>query len=253
MTKSYWANRSLNWQKMISPWAPTQEVVDIHKGIVDPTKRVLLLGVTPELANAYNIVVSVDKELGMIENVWPGDTQFKQAINADWLSINLPHAFFYGVLGDGSINMLSDSTQVSEMFIRILDWLKPGCPFSCRFFTRPSVPFTDEFIQSQLAHPNFSVFRRMLTLYLAEKNNPWVPVESILTLFNELFPDRSNMPWDQDTVSVVDAYAGSSAKIWFPTRSELVDLVPRLAKNIRFVESSTYELAEHCPVLTFTR
>ena len=43
----------------------------------------------------------------MIENVWPGDTETKMAVNAGWESF-LPGKKFDGVIGDVALTMLAE-------------------------------------------------------------------------------------------------------------------------------------------------
>jgi hypothetical protein len=57
-----------------------------------------LLGVTPQIALAYQHVTAVDREPAMIANVWPGDTETKRVIKDNWLTVNLPSASFDGIL-----------------------------------------------------------------------------------------------------------------------------------------------------------
>ena len=69
---------SNNWDKLKAPARPTQSVIDTYKSLI-PEGNIYLLGVTPEIANSYENVLAVDRDIKMIENVWPGDTDTKMA------------------------------------------------------------------------------------------------------------------------------------------------------------------------------
>jgi len=251
MTTTHWAARSLHWKTMGPPLQPNQEIVDCFHSIIPCSKHIMLMGVTPQIANAYANVTAVDREPAMIANVWPGDTATKRAINANWLSVDLPAESFDGVIGDGSINML-DISDVSFMFKRAISMLKPGGVFACRMFTRPDTPVKLDQLYQEAVTPtvNFSAYRRLLPMYLAEVHGPVVPVSQISTLFDQLCPDRSQVSWTAEQLSKIDDYRNSDTTTWFPTRDEILKLSP---KGSRFVDVGTYDIADTCPILTFTK
>jgi len=251
MTTTHWAARSLHWNAMGPPLQPNQEIIDCFHSIIPCSKHIMLMGVTPQIANAYANVIAVDREPAMIANVWPGDTETKKAINANWLAVNLPAESFDGIIGDGSINML-DISNVPFMFNRAMSMLKPGGVFACRMFTRPDTPIELDQLYQEAASPtvNFSAYRRLLPMYLADLHAPVVPVNQISTLFDQLFPDRSLLPWTAEQLSKIDDYRNSDTTTWFPTRNELLKLSP---KDARFIDVGTYDIADTCPILIFTK
>jgi SAM-dependent methyltransferase len=251
MTTTHWAARSLHWKTMEPPLQPNQEIVDCFHSLIPCSKRIMLMGVTPQIANAYANVVAVDREPAMIANVWPGDTATKQAINANWLTVDLPAESFDGIIGDGSINML-DIGDVSFMYNRAISMLKPGGVFACRMFTRPDTPIELDQLYQEAISPtvNFSAYRRLLPMYLAEIHGPVVPVSQISILFDQLFPDRSHVSWTAEQLSKIDDYRNSDTTTWFPTRDELLELSP---KGSRFVDVGTYDIADTCPILVFNK
>lgn len=255
-TSTHWNAVSQHYNIGEPPLIPNQEVIDYFYQRVPRTANILMLGVTPLIANAYDNVTAVDRELAMIESLWAGDSATRQAVNDNWLSVSLPNNQYSGVLGDGSINMLTNEQDVMALFERALNWLKPGGYFVCRFFTRPNMPVTLEQLQTQAIKPtmNFSAFKRLLPAYIAEQTgNAWVTTKSMALLFNELFPDRTILPWDEFNLASIDKYARGDGVTWFPNRQEVFDLVPKSAKHVQFVDVGTYDLAEHCPILEFAR
>jgi SAM-dependent methyltransferase len=255
MSKTHWAARSQHWGKIGPPLVPNQEVVDAFLSLVPADNHILLLGVTPQLANTYSEVTAVDFSPPMIERVWPGNTETKRAIEADWLTVELASNQFDAVLGDGSINMVGYPDDIKYLFTRAYDWLKPGGRFAMRFFTRPDTPITREQLITEALNPtmSFSAYRRLLPMYIADQEGSYILTRKMLDLFNELFPDRSVLKWPEDHMTSIDSYKDTISTGWYPTRAELLEFVPPGATDIRFIESGTYEIAHTCPILTFTK
>ena len=255
MMKTHWEDRSKQWGKIGPPLNPNQEIVDALTDLIPIDHRILLLGVTPQVANTYTHVTAVDFSPPMIERVWPGDTETKRAIEANWLTIEMANDQFDGIIGDGSINMVSYPTDVRAVFERCYHWLKPGGRFAMRFFTRPDEPITREYLLAEAGNPtvNFSAFRRLLPMHIAHIEGSCVPHTRTLELFEELFPDRSVLKWDTEHISSMDAYRGTTTSTWFPTRSEILEFVHPRAQDVHFVDVGTYDIAHTCPILTFTR
>ena len=251
MTTTHWADRSRAWGRNGPPLQPNQEIIDCFASLVPLSANILLMGVTPQIAEAYTHVTAVDREPAMIENVWPGNTETKRAINDNWLSVELAENYYDGIVGDGSINMLA-LNDVPVMLAKAQRLLRPGGTFACRMFTRPDKPITKERLHAEAKNPtvNFSAYRRLIPMYIASQNGPVVPVKLILNLFDQMFPDRTILPWTPEQMSTMDAYRNSESTTWFPTRDEIFDLAP---EGSRYIESGTYDIADTCPILTFTK
>ena len=255
MSKTHWADRSQHWGKIGPPLIPNQEVIDAFTALIPKDSNILMLGVTPQIANAYNSVTAVDFSPSMIERVWPGNTTTKRAIEADWLTVDLDQEFD-GVLGDGSINMVGYPHEIRFLFKRTYTWLRPGGRFAMRFFTRPDEPVTREYLLEEGLNPTmgFSAYRRILPMYIAaNEGNSCIRSSRMLEVFDELFPDRGVLKWDPEHITSIDAYRGTTTTSWFPTRSEILDFVYAESKDAGFVDAGTYEIANTCPILTFTR
>jgi SAM-dependent methyltransferase len=224
---------------------PNHEIIDGFTSLVPTNGHILLLGVTAKVHAAYEHITAVDYSEAMIERVWPGNTTTKTASLDNWLTVDLPEGTF-----DGSVNMLAYPVEVRQLFKRSLQWLKPGGVFACRMWTRPDEPVTKERIlaEASTGAMSFTAFRRLFNMLIAERDGSIFPVTKIAELFDEMFPDPSVLPWP-DTSSI-DAYRTSTATSWFPTRQEILDLAPA---GSRFVDVGTYEIAETCPILTFTK
>ena len=247
---THWAARSLTYGQSGPPLNPNQEIIDGFTSLVPVSGHILLLGVTAKIHAAYEHITAVDYSEAMIERVWPGNTETKQVQYANWLEVELLENTFDGILGDGSVNMLAYPAEVRQLFKRSLQWLKPGGVFAARVWTRPDVPVTRERILAEAANPTmgFTAFRRLFNMLIADRDGSVFPVTKIAELFDDMFPDPSVLPWP-DTSSI-DPYRTSTATSWFPTRQEILDIAPQ---GSHFVDVGTYDIADTCPILTFTK
>ena len=256
MTNTHWAARSQHWGKIGPPLVPNQEVIDAFTASIPTDKKILMLGVTPQIANAYTHVTAVDFSPPMIERVWPGNTETKQAIEADWLTVDLADNQFEGLLGDGSINMVGYPHDIKFLFERSYRWLKPGGTFAMRFFTRYTEPVTKEYLLAEGLNPTmgFSAYRRLLPMYVAEiDGKSCIHQYRMLEVFDEMFPDRSILKWNPEHIKSMDSYKGTTTTSWFPSRQEILNFVHPDAKDVHFIDAGTYELADACPILIFTK
>jgi ubiquinone/menaquinone biosynthesis C-methylase UbiE len=256
MSKTHWAARSQHWGKIGPPLQPNQEVIDAFTALIPVDKRILMLGVTPQIANAYTDVTAVDFSPSMIEHVWPGNTETKHAYEDNWLTVGIEDEQFDALLGDGSINMVGYPHEIKFMFERSYRWLKPGGTFAMRFFTRPTTDITKEQLVEEAMNPtmSFSAYRRLLPMYVAaSEGNSCIRQSRMLEVFDEMFPDRSQLKWDPDHITSIDSYRDTTTTSWFPTRAEILEFVPSAAKDVRFVDAGTYDIANTCPILTFKR
>jgi hypothetical protein len=256
MTTSHWAQRSQHWNRSQPPLRPDPAAVQLIQDLIgNTTSDILLLGVTRELTQAFENVVAVEREPGMISNVWLGDTDSKRVIHNDWLKVQFPHERFGGAVGDGSINQVAFPHDQLELLDRILDWLEPGGVFACRMYTRPDTPITLDDLRREGLTPtiNWSAYRRMLSMYLAEIEGQTIHTRNITAVFDELFPDRSILPWTQQELEMIDTYATSKLQSCLPTRKELEQIIPSRARDVQFIDVGNYDLAHCCPVLTFKK
>lgn len=261
MNMSHWEKHADQWSHIQPPLRPSQDVVRRLQDLVGRSSdSVLLLGVTPELADAFDHVLAIDKSAAMIANVWPGDALRKHALRGDWLDIPDADAQFSGVVGDGSPNALSDLGEIRRLFTRIGNLLMPGGRFACRLYERPKTPFSLDDLLESTAGPgilNFHAFKWQLAMHIAELTQGVVPVALILRRFEELLPDRSVLGartgWPRALIDTIDAYRGSTVAYTFPSRGEIVDALPPGIADVQFQDCGDYDLAPFCPILTFRK
>jgi hypothetical protein len=258
---NHWNRYHARWSKILPPLRPNHEVVANVQSLVGfPQATVLLLGVTPELAGAFDNVHAIDKSAEMIANVWPGDTPTRKATQGNWLSPMGHQANVDAVIGDGSLNAIWYPDEVRSVIHNAMAALVPGGIFICRMFERPGQPYSQRHLQRVTAEPaqmNFHAFKWQLAMHLAHEQGTNVAVASILEKFNEMWPDRQALSdvtgWDRDTIDSIDVYRGSDIVYSFPDRAEITAVVPDGATGVSFTNSGTYELADRCPLLSFRK
>jgi hypothetical protein len=161
---------------------PGNAVIDEVKRLVGQRQSpILLLGVTPELAHAFDMVQAVDRNPAMFDSVWPGDTEFKKARVGDWLQLEDPDDSFLEVIGDGSLNSLTYPDDISWPIGILARLLSTGGIFACRLFERPTVPTTLDAILAAPRSPakfNFHALKCMIATQLAAERGANVPADN---------------------------------------------------------------------------
>lgn len=258
---THWQKYHAAWSKLEAPLRPNADTLNKVKELTgDISGPVLLLGVTPELANSFDHVLGVDKNKAMIDHVWPGDSNTKKALHADWLDLDEPKDHFAAAVGDGSLNSVNSLREIRLLLLRVVDFLASGGRFACRLYERPERPFTEEHLletASRWATLNFHAFKWQLAMHLAENGGASIPVVLIRERFNELFPDRDRLArdtgWPRDIIDMIDIYKGSPTLYVFPNRREFLSVLPAGISNVRFEACGSYDLAECCPMLAFSK
>ena len=250
MIKTQWDDRSKNWTSG-PPLTPNEEVIDYLKSQIAFDANILVLGVTKQFYQAFDNITAVDRESVMIDRVWLGDTDTKHAILNDWLTVDLPDNNFDAILGDGSLNMLVNPKDIQKVVDHCREWLTPEGKFICRMFIRPDQPITREYLLKEAANPtvNWTAFRRLVPMVLAAEQGAFVSWAKVYTFFNELFPDRSRLPYTAEQLPRMDAYQDVTTSTWFPTRREILDLIP----DAEFVDVGTYDIAELFPLIVIKK
>lgn len=258
---SHWTTNSTHWGKLQAPLRPNTDVVAcVRKLTGDPTGPVLLLGVTPELADAFAVVQAIDKNPGMIANVWPGDGPNKRAEQGDWLDLDRSERRFSAAVGDGSLNCTCSLRELRSLLAVARDVLAPGGRFACRLFERPANSFTAADLAdtaSGRAKLNFHAFKWQIAMHLAGQVGAAIPVALILQRFNELHPDRDELAkrtgWPREAIDTIDIYLGSPVVFVFPDRAEFTAALPDGIGDVRFSDCGSYDLANCCPILSFRK
>ena len=258
---SHWQRYASRWSQIAPPLRPTEEIVRFTQSNVgDAQARVLLLGVTPELADAFEHVHAIDKSSQMIATVWPGDTATKRAVMADWLYTTEPASHFDAAIGDGSLNNVQFPREIKTLMRNVARVMKPGGRFCCRLFERPERAITEDdlrkVVQGGSGH-GFHAFKWQFAMHLAARVGANLPVALILQVFNDMFGDRDALAkatgWSRAAIDTIDVYRGSPVVYAFPDRKEFRSALPDSVTDVKFAACGTYDLAPLCPMLTFVR
>lgn len=220
-------------------------------------QRVLLLGVTPALTVIGRELVAVDRSPKMIANVWPGDDGRRRVAEADWRWMD-PGGDFSAVIGDGSFNCLVYPAGYEQVLARLTVLLRRPARFAVRFFVTPdpceSVEALGEATLAGWVESIHALKWRLAMAIVAEQESANIAVTDILSRFDALFPDRTELArqtgWTIDEIETLDFYRGSSDVLSFPSVTQIEAVIPAGFANVRLLKSGEYDLAERCPVVT---
>jgi SAM-dependent methyltransferase len=246
----------LRWKRSQPPLRLHPDVpVAVARHLEPGDDPVLLLGVTPELADIAAHVVAMDWNEAMIASVWPGDTSARRAMLGDWRSMALPDKSMAAAVGDGCFTMLSypeDARLLIEQLARVL---RPGARAVIRCFATPEegedvLAVRDASYAGGIGFHAFKLrFNQAVTL---ESGRMSITSDDLFRRFQALFPDREALSrasgWSLETIAEMDAYRGAASIHSYPSRSRLLELVPDGMRDAFFAPSGDYPLAERCPL-----
>ena len=257
-----WLKHSENWNRLHSPMKPAPSDVAHYQQLVGQGP-VMMMGVTQELYSAFDDITAFDRDAAMISSVWLGDTETKRVIQKDWLSIEFDTApNFAGIIGDCALPMLADTDKMRQFQERCFNWLRPGGVFVQRLFERPAPvrPYTRENLKAVMGKPaaiNFHAFKWMLCMTIAAESGYQIKDTERYALFNELCSDRDSLSattgWTRDSIDTIDLYLDGTTTVAFCDREEYLSTVPADAVDIQFTYMTDYDLAEHCPIMSWRR
>lgn len=244
------------------PLRPNEEVIAEYERLVaGHAARVLLLGVTPGLADIGAEVEAVDKNETVIARGWPGNRDRRRAYKADWLALPFPARRFTAAVGDGALNSVGRFRDYRPLLEELERVLEPGAPIVTRVYARPAdgepvAAVAAAALSGEI--PVFNAFKWRLAMALvAEAGEPDIEVERIKAAFDRLFPDRGALAaaarWEMDDIATIDIYAGSRVIYSFPTLDEIRAIVPASLSEMRVVPAGTYALAERCPLIVLRK
>ncbi len=255
-----WRSHSRQWALVGPPLRPSPfdvaVVHDVAGGFGRPP-RVLLLGVTPEVAClAWPVgtrLRAVDRSVEMIGEVWPrhGLPEGAVAEVGDWEALPMDRGADL-VVADGAFICLPWPLGAAGLLARVAGALAPDGRAVLRFFVRPdrSEPIdqvADDLWMGRLA--GFNTFKLRLLAAVAG-DGPQVRLADVHEAFEQIVPDRAalarRLGWDLAVIGTIDAYRGSEAVYALPTRDE-VALAVAVAFRVEAVCVGDYQLAERCP------
>lgn len=239
------------------PLCPDAQIVAAYaRAIEGHDARILLMGVTEELADLGKTTVALDISRTMIADAWPGDTDRRKAVRGNWLDMPFAKREFTAAVGDGVLAAIPASgyATLAAQFAKVL---VPGARIALRTYETPEPGETVAEVRGAAmsgAITGFHAFKWRLAMAIAHENrSAAVPVAQIHETFERAFPDRVALGaatgWSEDEIAEIDAYAGKVFVYQFPNRREILAHLPAGFAHARFEPSGTYELAERCPLL----
>jgi SAM-dependent methyltransferase len=233
------------------------DVANFRAAIAGSDRRVLLLGVTPELSVLGQSLVAIDGSPSMVERIWPGDREGRRAILGEWSALPFDDGSFDAVIGDGSLN--SAPHQVGKVLTEAKRVLAPAGRAAFRLFASPEAPESLEAIEQDVTGGrggNIHALKWRIGMALAA-SDPCATVfsRSILDQFNRMFPDREGLAaatgWTRDEIATVDAYVDSDHSLAFWTLPDTIALAAPHFATASVADGTGYPLAERCPTVTF--
>src|ERR1044071_10147553 len=96
LTGAGWRNFAEVFGRLAPPLRPSPtDVANLGRAIAHEDKRILLLGVTPELSVLGRELTAVDNSPRMLAHVWPGDRECRRAILGDWTDLPFADGSFH--------------------------------------------------------------------------------------------------------------------------------------------------------------
>ena len=220
------------------------EVAAGYRAVIGPrAHRVLLQGVTPELADVGGSLVAIDQNPAMVATIWPGDTARRRAVVGNWFDLPFRAQRFDAAIGDAGLSILAFPASQARIFAELERVLRPGGVVAMRVFRSPEGRETaeslhDEAFAGRIA--GFQAFKLRLAMSIvASDSDPNVPVRRIREAFELQFPDRDALSrcsgWSLDDIATIDLYEHSAEIYSFPTERQLASVVPSAFTPIRFV------------------
>ncbi|MBZ9795999.1 class I SAM-dependent methyltransferase [Mesorhizobium sp. ES1-4] len=237
---------------------PPQEAVETYNRALDLlSSHVLMLGVTPELAGLGRRMLAVDESAEMIANIWPGDTEAREAVAGDWLDLPVAEASMEAVIGDGCLSALGSSAARQALFAAITRVLKSDGRAGLRLFASSEAPDDPKDVRALAYSGGIATFHELkwrvaMTATGAAPDHA-VPVKAIVERFDALFPDREELSasagWELPVIGTIDVYRNSSAIYSFAPVAALIEEAEAFFADVGVTSTGSYGLANRCPLL----
>lgn len=252
-----WPKHSNNWGKLGPPLKPAPTVIEKYKELV-PNDKVLMMGVTPEIYDAFDNILAIDHNPSMITNVWSGDTDTKKAIVGDWITYTTDEKFD-GIVGDIALTLMGDKTTITNFNNKSFNWLNNNGVMAQRIFHRPQTDLPYEYLvllTTSTAPVNWHAYKWLLHIYLATSTKTQrIKQSAVRDLFNKIVPDRNILSqitgWHIDAINTIDFYENATQEVTVLSKDEWLDTVPKAAADVEFVYTEGYDICNIFPILKY--
>ena len=220
--------------------------------------RVLLLGVTPELATLRwppgTRLRAIDRSQAMIDAIFPAGLPIDAAaVLGDWLALPCAAASIDLALGDGSSSLLEFPAGYRKLATELRRVLARDGRVVLRLFTAPDqhepLPAVAAALAAGAIHSLHALkWRIAMAIQPADRN---VAVVEILRAFEGMVPDRGALAqrtgWAPETIATIDVYRESNIVYSFPTLTEVRAVFDDFVETA--CHTPRYELGARCPTL----
>jgi SAM-dependent methyltransferase len=265
MSGDSWPTIARLWEKLGPPLRPSPEDVEVVERVAGEAdaRRVLLLGVTPELATCAwpegALVTAVDRSTEMIAHVWPSSRVRPgvRALAGDWRALPLEDGSVDLVAGDGVFTVISYPADARLLIEELARVLGGRGRFVVRAFVPPASPESPDDVVRDLRAGRirgFHAFKWRFLMSLVPPGSTRVKLGDAWEAWNGLVPDPAAtvraLGWSEDVLATIDAYRGAPTAYEFPSVARIVEIAsPRFVLRATHVQG--YELGERCPTLAF--
>lgn len=266
--EAHWRRFAAQFALLDSPLRPCAEDVSILEEMLaaEPgvfgagaKKRAWLLGVTPEIATAdwppEVELVAVERVQAMIDFVWPGDTDRRRALCADWLDAPLADHSFDLAIGDGCLTAVGFPDELSRLLASVHRCLRCDGYLMLRLFCRPDAAESPDAVIAALqsgAIGGFHAFKWRLAMAIQGRDDaPDVAVDEVWRTWSAAQVDWQALAeargWPPEQVRTMEFYRGSPARYNFMRFGDAIRYLQHAGFDLLATRRGSYELAECCP------
>lgn len=254
-----WRAQASQWERVGPPLRPSPSDGAVLEGLARDlaAPRVLVLGVTPEMAGLAwptgTRLLAVDRAPEMIDRVWPGHPGPGQgALLADWLHVELPAAAFDLMVSDGCFGVLPTPAEHEALMGRARDWLAPHGRFAFRVFVRPDPTPSPADVLGRAMVGGFASFHafKLALLFAVQGDADGVRTGDVHDVWSAgPGPERlaHATGWPDAQIRTIDAYRGQDTVYAFPTEAMMRERLARTGLSVVSVHHGDYPMADRCP------
>ena len=241
----HWARIARHWALLGPPLRPSPEDVAIAAAAAKGARRLLVLGVTPELASLdVPERIAIDRSRAMVDVILPRGVP---GIVGDWRALPLASGSIDLVCGDGALACVPFPDGARALAAELARVLAPGGRAVLRLFASPPLRESLDDVRAAIGSiAGFHAFKWRLAMAMAGHDRA-VHVADVWRAFEAISGDRAALPWPRAIIDTIDAYRDSPVSFWFPTvdetRAALAPLVDVAC------HTPGYELGDRCPTL----
>jgi len=267
-SREHWRSFAGQFALLGSPLRPCADDVRIMEEMIadEPEifgvaakKRAWLLGVTPEIATLRwplgVELIAVERIREMINSIWPGDTDNRRAICADWLVAPFPDRSLDLAIGDGCLTAVGFPDELSRLVASVHRCLRCDGYLMLRLFCRPDIAETPDAVIAALqsgAIGSFHAFKWRLAMAVQGiADAPDVAVDAVWHIWNAARIDARELAeahgWTLAQVGTIGFYRGSPARYNFMRFDDTIRHLQHAGFDLVATRTGSYELAGCCP------